>query len=226
MAGNKLRALECFKSIGLLSQSMTLAHQIYTENDEILEIARELVDILKEQSQFSDAAQLYLEYLDDPENAVKMYCLASQWAKAERLCARYGIDVSRVLEAMLSSCETLNRLIQSSIETFNTQTARLRIVRASRLAKASMVGEIDDRLDNIDIMSDTSSMATTRTGFSGTSAQSSRTSRSRRKMERKIYSGRKGGVFELEFLENSLKNGIIGSNGLRGMFVFVTGRGG
>jgi elongator complex protein 1 len=217
MAGNKLRALECFKSIGLFIPSMTLAHQLYSDNADILATAEELVDILIEQSQYSDAAQLYLEYLEDPENSVKMFCLASQWVKAERVCARYGIDVLCVLDALVSSCATLNKLIKSSIETFLKQAERLRVVRATRLAKAFTIGEIDDRLDNIDIMSDTSSMATTRTGFSGASDRSSRTTRSRRKMERKIYSGRKGGIFELEFLENSIKNAVIKSNGLSGM---------
>jgi elongator complex protein 1 len=140
-----------------------------------------LIDILIEQSQFSDAAQLYLEYLVDPENSVKMYCLGSQWDKAERVCARYGSDVTLVHDALISSCETLERLIKAIIDTFTKNIERLLIVRAKRLEK-SMV-EIDDRLDNIDIMSDTSSMATTRTGFSGRSgmtSQSSRTTKSRR----------------------------------------------
>lgn len=222
--GNKTRALECFKSEGEYSQCFLLCHELSFSQEETRDLAMDLVDILVTLQDYSDAAEVSLEYLNDASMAVSLYCRACDWNKAQLVAARWNIS-QVVPESLETHSKGMRDGIHESLGTFKSNSSRLQVVRAKKLEKEQARFKCDEGnelLDDIDVMSDTTSMATTRMTRSSTStsqySSSAKSAKSRKRMLKKMNSGRKGGIFEQEFLENSVKHAVIHGNGLAGIF--------
>ena len=171
---------------------------------------------------YQSAATIHIDYLHDVESASRIFCKGYFFADAIRTLGLHKrsdflepiIDVGLV-EGMASMTE----LLAECKAQINAQVPRLRELRVKKAEEPLAffdggVGEADgvDIPDNISLAATDASTTgggtlftryTNRTGTVGTNA-TRRTSKNRRREERKRARGKKGSVYEEEYLVNSI----------------------
>ncbi|KAJ3416474.1 hypothetical protein HDV05_001632 [Chytridiales sp. JEL 0842] len=231
MANELTKAIEAYKEAFLWSEAFAIANEVGFSQEQIRELGEALALELIEKHRYKDAATVYFDYTDKFEEGVKILTKGSFWTEACRMAHRCGLShmIEEVVKpGALDACEAMIDELKEMKETFNKQRARLTSVREEKARKQALLdsGEHDPLLDSIDMMSDTSSMATSRSGtgtrtgtsFTGSTFKTwntARSSKTRRKHERKKTSSRKGGLFEEEFLINSLTKAVLKTNKMR-----------
>ncbi|KAK3073710.1 putative elongator complex protein 1 [Teratosphaeriaceae sp. CCFEE 6253] len=212
-------AYEAYRSAGLWQEALTAAGLVPVTDDERRSLADDLAVSLEEVKDFRAAATIHMEYLDDLETAIKMLCKGYQFSEALRLAAlrnkpeliRAVIDPS-LIEASASMTETLAEMKAQ----LGAQIPRLRELRLKRaenpLAFIDGADEGDaDIPDNLSLApTDASTTGTFMTRYTNRSNSTlatdatRKTSKNRRREERKRARGKKGTVYEEEYLVNSI----------------------
>lgn len=194
---------------------------------QLVELAQSLATTLTEETKdYVSAAQIHSQYLNDIPTAARLLCRGSQFGDACRLLALHrktdlleDIVDSALGEAMGSMTELLadcrNQLL--------AQVPRIRELRVRRTNDplgfygGDPTGGADgDIPDNVSIApTDASTMAgrTLFTRYTGTSTSSRKTSKTRRREQRTRAKGKKGTVYEEEYLVNSVRRLIEKVNG-------------
>ncbi|KAF9415343.1 hypothetical protein BGZ94_000121 [Podila epigama] len=228
MAGNKEQALESYREAGCWREAMVVAQQLKYDAAAMRYLASGLADHMKNERRFAEAGTLLAEYAKDSEEAVSALLEGRLWNEAIRVAYLYNrLDLmeTHVTPGIADGHHDLMESIQEMRDQFDKQTKRLDEVRKLKIER--MLAEAaeenmapDDMLDNVDMMSDTTSMASgfsrytaansvmTRSSHSSRSS-SQYTARLKKRNDRKRQAGKKGSIFEEEYLINSLRKLIL-----------------
>ncbi|KAG2231182.1 IKI3 family-domain-containing protein [Thamnidium elegans] len=220
MAGNPAAALEAYRSAGCWRESFSIAKQLKYTDEELHGLAYDTIEYLKDKRRFQEAATVAKDYAKDVEEVVDCLLKGSLWKEAERIS--YTHDRSDLIEThvkpgLVEGYAQMEDDLDEMMAQFRKQTARLVELR-TRKPEQNVDNPManDESLDNIDMFSDTTSMYSQFTRYTNASsrvssvsstgsAKTRKTSKLRKKEERKRARGKKGTVFEEEYIVNSLK---------------------
>ncbi|KAH6605033.1 hypothetical protein Trco_006740 [Trichoderma cornu-damae] len=224
---NYAKATSCYRSAGATcwQECLFTAHQ----QDPPLsaggkaELATALADALWEAKDFSSAATIHLDYLDSLETAVRCLCRGYHFAQAIRLVIQHSRP--DLLESAIDSglAEALGRTTEFLADCKGQLRAQVPRVAELRLKAAEdpLAFYEGERAGGLDLPDDVSVAASSRvstsaslftryTGKAGSvgtagTGVSRATSKNRRREEKKRARGRKGTVYEEEYLVNSVR---------------------
>lgn len=188
------------------------------------ELAQSLTSTLtQENKDYVSAARIHADHLHDIPTAARLLCRGSQFGDACRLLVLHGHQnlLSDIVDSGLAeTMSSMTELLADCRTQLLAQVPRIRELRAKRAADPlgfyggdpTVAGaEGVDIPDNISLApTDASTMAgrsmfTRYTGKTGNTTSSRATSRARRREERKRAKGKKGTVYEEEYLVNSVR---------------------
>lgn len=225
---NFFKATSCYRAAGAAcwQECLFTAYQQQDppmSDDSRAELATTLADALWEAKDFSAAATIHLDYLDSIETAVKCLCKGYHFAEAIRLVVQRSrpdllesaVDVG-LAEALGSTTEFLADCKGQLL----AQVPRIADLRR-KAAEDPLAFYEGERAGGADIPDDVSVAASSRvstsaslftryTGKAGSvgtagTGVSRATSKNRRREEKKRARGRKGTVYEEEYLVNSVR---------------------
>jgi elongator complex protein 1 len=166
------------------------------------------------------AATIYVDYLDDLPTALRLLCKANKFAEAMRLAVQHKKPelIAKVVDqGLVESSASMTELLADMKTQLNEQVPRIRELRQKKAEDPmAFLGEADDAGGDVpDNLSIAPSEATTSGGTlmtrytnrsTGTLATNAtrKTSKNRRREERKRAKGKKGTVYEEEYLVNSV----------------------
>lgn len=237
---NFIRATSCYRAAGATCwrECLFTAQQQNPpmSGDSFSELATTLAEALWEAKDYSSAAAIHLEYLDSLEQAIKCLCKGYHFADAMRLAARHGrpdlletaVDAG-LADALSSSTEFL----ADCKAQLKAQVPRLAELRRKAIEdplafyEGERPGALADLPDDISVAassraaSTSASLFTRYTGKQGSvgtlgSNVSRATSKNRRREEKKRARGRKGTVYEAEYLVNSVRRLVERVEGSKG----------
>ncbi|KAI9245023.1 IKI3 family-domain-containing protein [Sporodiniella umbellata] len=219
-AGNKTQAMESYRMAGCWREAFSIAKQLKYSEEEVHALAYDMIEYLKEKRRFQEAASVAKDYAADIEETVDCLLKGSLWKEAERVSYTFNredlIETS-VKSGLVEGLTQVEEDINEMSSQFHKQKARLTELRTKKAEqKIENPMANDESLDNIDMFSDTTSMYSQFTRYTSASSRvssvssqgsgrSRKTSKLRRKEERKRARGKKGTVFEEEYLISSLK---------------------
>lgn len=185
--------------------------------DQMEDTADRLISTLTDAHKYSDAAQIQFKFLNNIEAAIKLYCKEYQYEEAILLAQKEGrsdlID-SLVDDGLGEGFGTIAELIADCSGQLKSQLNRLRELREKKAEDPyAFYGQVEDTntADDVSIApSETStkeSFFTRYTGKTGGTAKtgaSRRTAKNKRREERKKARGKKGTIYEEEYLVRSV----------------------
>ncbi|KAK5138320.1 hypothetical protein LTR08_003381 [Meristemomyces frigidus] len=228
-------AYEAYRAASLWQECLAAAELVPLPEDELRALAQDLAAALEEAKEFAAAATVHLEYLDELEGAAKLLCKGYDFVEAMRVLARHKKPdlLKTVIDpGLIEASASMTELLAEMKGQLQAQIPRLRELRQKRAddpmgflegGGGGGDGEEGDIPDNLSLAAtDTTAGATfmTRytdrsTGTLGTNA-TRKTSKNRRREERKRARGKKGTVYEEEYLVNSVARLIERLNGVVG----------
>jgi elongator complex protein 1 len=200
-------------------ECLNIAYSIPLPQPEIASLAIQLAGSLMERRQFIDAARLYIDYQTEDtglENAVNALSKGYHFTEAIRIVnAKHGpTKIPTLVHPAIIDCFSQTMELISELKAqLNAQVPRLRILREKKVEDPENYFEGNVTTD-IDVPDDISVVATE--AMTSTSlftrytpqSQSSRgtrpSSKNRRREERKRARGKKGTIYEEEYLVNSV----------------------
>ncbi|KAK0548116.1 putative elongator complex protein 1 [Tilletia horrida] len=221
VSGDRRQALDCHRRAGKWDDALALAFEERLPTSEVKSLAREAADDYESKGKFSEAARIYLDYERDVEQATTLLCKAHDFSEAKRICAMAGrqdLVETTIKPEALEVQEKLIEELEEMGEQLTKQTSRLAELRAKKTENpAAFYMENDPALDNVDVMTDTSTQITQFTRYtsvpslasmttsSNMTSSTHRSKRNKRKEERKKNSGKKGSIYEEDYLFESLQ---------------------
>ncbi|MCJ1310289.1 hypothetical protein MMC25_003951 [Agyrium rufum] len=212
-------ASEAFRLAHLWQESLSTASLIPLETSSLRSLARNLADDMFESKDYLSAASIQLDYLDDLETSLRTFCKGYFFAEAIRTATlrQKPAMIEQVIDVGLAEAMgTITELLAECKGQLNAQIPRIRELREKKAAEPLQFFEGDvnggaDIADNVSLAGTEASTAgaslftryTNQTGTVGTNA-TRRTSRNRRREERKRARGKKGSVYEEEYLVASV----------------------
>ncbi|KAK8133933.1 IKI3 family protein [Apiospora sp. TS-2023a] len=219
-------ATQCYRAAGISCWREALFTASLQDpplaKDALSDLATSLADALEEAKDYTSAAMIYLDHLSSLDTAVQYLCKGYQFADALRLVALHGrpellesaID-SELADALASSTEFLADC-KAQLRAQIPRVAELRR-RAAEDPLAFYEGEVNINLpDDVSVAASSrvsaggASLFTRYTGKAGSvgtagTGVSRATSKNRKREEKKRARGRKGTVYEEEYLVNSVR---------------------
>ena len=227
-------ASEAFRQAHLWKESLSCATMIPLPQPQLHSLAHALADTLSESKDFFAAATIHLDYLADIPTASRTFCKGYFFADALRTIGLHhqpallnSVIDPGLVDGMVSTTE----LLADCKAQLRAQVPRIQELRAKKAQDP--LAFFDDGGDGgADVPDDVSLAATTttdastaggtlltrytnRTGTVGTNA-TRKTSKNRRREERKRARGKKGSVYEEEYLVNSVARLIERINSVNG----------
>jgi elongator complex protein 1 len=212
-------AYEVYRSAGLWQECLAAAALAEVSDDEISNLATDLAASLEEAKDYSSAATVHLEYLQDLETAARLLCKGYHFSSATRLVASHKNPelLKTVIDSgLVEASAAMTEMLAEMRSQLGAQVPRLRELRQKK-AEDPMTfldggGHDDSDIpDDISIApTDASTTGTFMTRYTnrsmGTLATNAtrKTSKNRRREERKRARGKKGTVYEEEYLVNSI----------------------
>ncbi|KAL9046761.1 MAG: hypothetical protein Q9214_000485 [Letrouitia sp. 1 TL-2023] len=218
---NYTKASNSYRLAHSWEESLSCASLIPLPNDQLRSLAEALASDCAESKDFFSAATIHLDYLTDVPSAAKMFCKGYFFREAFRIVVLY--QQSELLDAvldpgLLEGMATMTGLLADCKGQLNAQVPRIRelCVKKAEDPLAFFEGDVDDSADIPDNISLTLTDASTvgaslftryTNRSSGTVATNAtrRTSKNRRREERRRARGKKGSVYEEEYLVNSVR---------------------
>lgn len=175
--------------------------------------------LTEESRDYVSAAQIYAEHLHEIPTAARHLCRGSRFADATRLLALHGKQnlIPEIVDTGLAEAMgSMTDLLADCRAQLNAQVPRIRELRVRRAEDPlaffggdPTAGEAGmDIPDNVSLApTDASTLAgrSMFTRYTGKTATSRMTSKTRRREERKRARGKKGTVYEEEYLVNSVR---------------------
>lgn len=178
----------------------------------------QLAEQILEGRGYRDAATIYLEYLNDVPKAVASYCKGSYYDDAIRVCSKHNVNelIASIVDPGLNEgFAYTSELLSDCKNQLNSQVRRLRELRVAK--QSDPMGfygggpEETDAPDNISLAPTESSTApsymtqyTGKTSGTAKTGASRKTAKNRRREERKRARGKKGTIYEEEYLISSV----------------------
>ncbi|KAL1960232.1 hypothetical protein VTO42DRAFT_8775 [Malbranchea cinnamomea] len=230
---NYKEAAVAYESLGLYEsayKSYNLAHMwreclfcaslVPLAKPQLTELAQSLATTLTEETKdYASAAQIHFEYLNDISAAARLFCRGFLWGDACRILALHG-QASLIEDIVDSSlADAMGNITELLADCRSQLLAQVPRIRELRIRRANdplgFYGgdptggpEGADIPDNVSLApTDASTMAgrSLFTRYTGSTSASRKTSRTRRREERKRARGKKGTVYEEEYLVNSVR---------------------
>ncbi|SCU94409.1 LAME_0F07360g1_1 [Lachancea meyersii CBS 8951] len=213
MLGEFKEAMDAYTLGKKSSEALAIATSKF--NDEVDTVADTLVSSLSFEHKYAEAAEIELNYLKDTKEAMRLYCKAYHYERAALIGATHGSVelVDEVLEPALGEgFGTIAELLADCKGQVTSQLRRLRELRQKKDEDPYVFyGQETEQADDISIAaSETStkeSFFTRYTGKTGGTAKtgaSRRTAKNKRREERKRARGKKGTIYEEEYLIQSI----------------------
>ncbi|OLL22908.1 Elongator complex protein 1 [Neolecta irregularis DAH-3] len=222
------KALESYSLAGSWRECLSIASRIpLSPPNSIQTLSRQLSAMMIEKRQYAAAATIRLEYLDDLEGAVEAWCKGNEYAEACRAVTakgRHELLQSAVKPSVVEGFVIISQLVSDFQAQYIAQSQRLRILRTKKTDGPDSIFETtgeEDVPDNISLaptdMSTSASLFTRYTGRTARSTASMRkqSSKSKRREERKKARGKKGTIYEEDYLINSIRRLIERINSSR-----------
>jgi len=203
----------------LWRESLSCAALAHLPKAQLDTLALTLSEDLIESKDFFSAAMINLQHLSDIPTTARLFCKGYFFADALRIISLHNrIDLlETVLDAgLIEGMVSMTELLADCKSQLNAQIPRLRELRTKKAEDPLSFFDGDlpggaDIPDNLSIAPTDASTTggslftryTNRTGTVGTNA-TRRTSKNRRREERKRARGKKGSVYEEEYLVNSI----------------------
>ncbi|WFD30715.1 Putative elongator complex protein 1 [Malassezia sp. CBS 17886] len=228
LAHEPARALAAFQEADMWEEAMTEALALRTPLSERVALARAMAEQLETRGQYVSAAHVLLEYAHDVEQGVALLCRAHAFAEAKRVAgtnARWDLVETHVHPAARDAQGAMRDEIRDMDEQLAKQQLRLASLADRREVDPAAFFDDDamaPALENIDMQSDTHSQLTQFTRYTSVphapsaaaslstlSLGTKHTARSRakqqKKEEKKRNAGRKGTVYEEDYLYASVQ---------------------
>lgn len=222
-------AYESLKDYNLASESYRLAHlwkeSLFCasvgqlESSQFRKLARSLAEDRSEAKDYSSAAVIHLDYMSDIVAAARCYCKGYNFTEAMRVISMHNrLDLleSVIDVGLAEGVGVMTELLADCKSQLNAQVPRIHELREKKAKDPLAFFEGDvaggaDIPDNVSLApSDASTVGvslftryTNRTGTVGTNV-TRQTSKNTRREERKRARGKKGSVYEEEYLVNSV----------------------
>ena len=215
-------ASEAFRQAHLWKESLSCATLIPMPQPQLRSLAHSLADTLSESKDFFAAATIRLDYLADIPTASRTFCKGYFFADALRtvgLHNRPDLLDSVIDTGLVDGLVSTTELLADCKSQLQAQIPRLRELRTKKAQDPLAFfdggdGDGADVPDNVSLAATTTTDASTvggtlltrytnRTGTVGTNA-TRKTSKNRRREERKRARGKKGSVYEEEYLVSSV----------------------
>lgn len=182
--------------------------------------------LIEESHDYVSAARIYAEHIHDIPAAARLLCRGSRFADATRLLALNGKQslIAEIVDAGLADAMgSMTDLLADCKNQLNSQVPRIRELRVRRAEDPLAFfggdptsGEASaDIPDNVSLAPTEASTLAGRsvfTRYTGKTTSSRMTSKTRRREERKRARGKKGTVYEEEYLVNSVRRLIERAN--------------
>ncbi|KAJ5229601.1 hypothetical protein N7489_010309 [Penicillium chrysogenum] len=219
-------AYKCFKLAHKWRESLYCAMMAsLSEEDLAAHIDALITTLVDEHKDYISAATIYADHLHDVVTAARLLCRGSKFADAARLLTLHGkqSQVAEIVDSGLAEAMgDMTDLLADYRSQLNAQVPRLSELRQLRAVDplAFFGGDPTggdagvDIPDNVSLApTDASTLAgrsmftryTGNTGKTGKTGMSRHTSKTRRREERKRARGKKGTVYEEEYLVNSIR---------------------
>ena len=213
MLGQFTEAMNAYVSGKKWEEAISIASQHLPS--EISRISEELVSSLTFEHKYVDAAHIELKYLDNIENAMELYCKAYHYNTAylAATSANKPDLIEKIVDPGLGEgFGAIAELVADCKGQINSQLKRLRELRTKKEEDPyAFYGQETEQADDVSIApSETStkeSFFTRYTGKTGGTAKtgaSRRTAKNKRREERKRARGKKGTIYEEEYLVQSI----------------------
>ncbi|KAM3163870.1 Elongator complex protein 1 [Lachancea thermotolerans] len=213
MLGENREAVEAYTLGKKWCEALALAALKFS--DDVPSVADQLVSSLSFDHRFEEAAQIEFVYLKNTREAVKLYCKAYSYEKATLVAVsdKHPELIEEVLDPGLGEgFGTIAELLADCQSQVNSQLRRLRELRQKKGDDPyAFYGQETEQADDVSIAaSETStkeSFFTRYTGKTGGTAKtgaSRRTAKNKRREERKRARGKKGTIYEEEYLIQSI----------------------
>jgi len=215
-------ASTAYRSANLWRECLTSALLVPLPANELTSLATDLAEHLVETRDHAAAATIYLDHLSDLPSALRSLCRAHSFTDATRLAALHArphLIADVITPGIVEASATLTETLADCKAQLNSQLPRLRELRTLKSTDplAFFEGAVtgaQDIPDNVSIAPSATSTAGgaslftryTGAGASGTLASNAtrKTSKNKRREERKRARGKKGSVYEEEYLVNSV----------------------
>ncbi|KAJ0420730.1 IKI3 family-domain-containing protein [Aspergillus carlsbadensis] len=220
-------AYKCYQLAHLWRESLYCAMLIPLSSEDLTNHAASLATtLIEENKDYTSASQIYSEHLNDIPTAARLLCRSSRFSDASRLLTLHNLTalVPEIIDTSLAEAMgSMTDLLADFRSQLAAQVPRIGELRIRRIqdplayfggdpTAADGMGGMDIP-DNVSLApTDASTLAgksmftryTGKTG-SGKTTSSRQSSRNRRKEERKRARGKKGTVYEEEYLINSVR---------------------
>ena len=222
-------ASECYRLAHSWQESLSCATLVPLEQPKMRALAMSIADSQIELKDYRAAATIHLDYFHNVEEAARLFCRGYYIADATRavsLHQRPELLQTVIGPGLAEGQAAMTELLAECKNQLNAQVPRIRELRVKKAQEPLAFYDADanggaDIPDNISLAATDASTAggtlftryTNRTGTVGTNA-TRRTSKKRRQEERKRARGKKGSVYEEEYLVNSVARLIERVNSL------------
>lgn len=223
---NYAKATDCYRAAGAACWQECLFSARQQTNPPLSDaafsdLATTLADALWETKDYAAAADIHLDYLSAPESAIKCLCKGYHFAAAMRLTTTLSLPslVSTIDTGLAEALSSTTEFLADCKGQVRAQVPRIMELR--RKAEEDPLSFYEgeraggaDIPDDISVaassrMSTSASLFTRYTGSQGSqtigTGVSRATSRNRKREEKKRARGRKGTVYEEEYLANSVR---------------------
>ena len=212
-------ASESYRLAHLWRECLSCAGLVPMSPSQLQSLARALCEDLIEAKDFSSAAVIHLDYFNDMPTAARLYCRGYCFTDAVRIISvenRADLLESVVDVGLVEGMAAMTELLAECKSQLNAQVPRILELREKKAEDPLGFFESDvtggtDIPDNVSLApTDASTMGrslftryTNQTGTIATNV-SRQTSKRRHREERKRARGKKGSVYEEEYLVNSV----------------------
>ena len=213
-------AAESYRLAHLWREALACAHLAPLNDDELRGLADTICESLIELKDYHPAATIRLDYLQDIEGAIKLYCKGYYFADAIRMLSlhkRNDLLESAIDIGLAEGQATMTEMLAEFKGQLSAQVPRIRELRVKKAQEPLSFFDADvnggaDIPDNVSLAGTDASTAggtlftryTNRTGTVATNA-TRKTSKHKMREERKRARGKKGSVYEEEYLVNSVR---------------------
>lgn len=209
-------ALESYIMSKRWQEALSIAQKL--PSADVVDTAQRLSGLLAEDHKYSQAAEIEKRFLNNIEEAVRLFCKSYQYDSAILLAIEEKKDelIESVVDVQLGEgFGTIAELLADCTSQMNSQLKRLRELRQKKeedpYAFYGMPNDDMDTPDNVSVAasetSTTPSFFTKYTGKTSGTAKtgaSRKTAKNKKREERKRAKGRKGTIYEEEYLIRSV----------------------
>ncbi|PGH27475.1 hypothetical protein AJ80_00715 [Polytolypa hystricis UAMH7299] len=227
-------AYESYKLAHLWQECLYCASLVPLSPTQMTSLAASLATTLTDETKdYISAAHIQSQHLHDIPAAARLLCRGAQFNSACRLLALHAQQslVPEIVDtALADAMGSMTELLADCKAQLNAQVPRIQELRALRAADplgyfggdptmligAGCGGDIPDNISLAPTDATTMAGRSMFTRYTGSTTASKRSSKNRRREERKRARGKKGTVYEEEYLVNSVRRLVERVNGAVG----------